>query len=560
MKRQLLTLLTAAFCLGVFAQIDHQRVYSTFDNLPLAKADTFNNGADSSLGFNHYGRYWNNNYTYNAEFDFEFWSGWSLSNMTDTVTGGSENQFSAITGSGVSGTSNFMVSTGGGAYIKLDEATEISGAYFTNSTYVARDFENGSGFSKVFGGADGTDPDFFLLKIYSYLKGNIVDSTELYLADYRNADNSKDYILKDWTYVDFNNDPFSDILIDSVAFKYSSSDVGMFGMNTPAYFCMDDFNAVSVISSVEEPYLNIAADTFYNGSDSAGGFKAGYLYFANNYGYNAEFNFEFWSGWSYSSMLDNTTPGVDNQYSCINNEKANFYVAGGQNTEIRAPYLDDGNILYKKLNAAPWAVSFSVTNTSYAALDMEQGLSFGKKFGGADGNDPDYFRLLVDYIDSENSVLKVDTVYLADFRFTDNAKDYILKDWKEVKSAKNTDLAFHKLSFRLESSDVGMFGMNTPAYFCLSYEFDQIGSVSNRNQAIKVLAYPNPTSNKLNLEAENLIENVQIISLDGRILESGQNQVQSKNVTVNTAELTPGIYFAVVTTAKGTATKRFIKQ
>ena len=114
--------------------------------------------------------------------------------------------------------------------------------------------------------------------------------------------------------------------------------------------------------------------------------------------------------------------------------------------------------------------------------------------------------------------------------------------------------------FTLESSDVGMFGMNTPAYFCLSTDFDMTGSIAKSNKAIQVLAYPNPTLDKLNLQAENLIENVQIISLDGRVLESGQNQVQSKNVTVSTRELTPGIYFAVVTTSKGTATKRFVKQ
>ncbi|MFT6745218.1 MAG: hypothetical protein ACJAR8_001779, partial [Bacteroidia bacterium] len=200
MKRQSLFALAAAFCLGVFAQIDHQRVYSTFDNLPLAKADTFNNGADSSLGFNHYGRFWNNTY-----FSWGGFSGWALSNMTDTVTAGFTNQYSAITGSGVSGTRNYMVSTGIGAYIKLDETQTISGAYFTNSTYAARDMEQGSGFSKKFGGTDGNDEDFFRVIISSYLADEFVDSTIFYLADYRFADNSKDYILKDWRYVDFNN-------------------------------------------------------------------------------------------------------------------------------------------------------------------------------------------------------------------------------------------------------------------------------------------------------------------------------------------------------------------
>jgi len=192
MKRQLLIVLMAAFSLGAFAQFDHQRVYSTFDNLPLAKADTFNNGADSSGGFDHYGRHWNNTY-----FSWGGFSGWALSNMGDTVTAGFTNQYSAITGHGVSGTSNYMVSTGNGAYIKLAESQMISGAYITNSTYAARDMEQGSGFSKKFGGDDGNDEDFFRIVIKSYLDNIFVDSTVFYLADYRFADNSKDYIVKD---------------------------------------------------------------------------------------------------------------------------------------------------------------------------------------------------------------------------------------------------------------------------------------------------------------------------------------------------------------------------
>lgn len=556
MKRQLLILLMAAFSLTTFAQINHQRVYSTFDNLPLAKADTFNNGADESNGFTHYNRYWNNTY-----FSWGGFSGWALSNMTDTVTAGFTNQYSAITGSGVSGTSNYMVSTGNGAYIKLDEAQSISGAYFTNSTYAARDMEQGSGFSKKFGGDDGSDPDYFLLKIYTYLDNVLVDSVDFYLADFRDADNSKDYIIKDWTYVDFNNDPSSEIEIDSISFRYEGSDVGEFGLNTPKYFCMDDFNAISEIRSSADQYQSLAADTFYNGADNAGGMSVSYLFFPNSY--NSEWS--SWSGWSFSRKLDNTTPGFANQFSCINDQKKEFYVAGGQTTEIRAPYFngpifDNANPLYKKLSTAPWPLSFSVTNTTYTALDMEQGSGFSKKFGGVDGNDPDFLRLIIDYVDDQNDVLKTDTVFLADYRSSDNSKDYILKDWKEFKSAKNNDVYFHKLRFRLESSDVGMFGMNTPAYFCLSYKFDlaSVSDVSSDN--IEISLYPNPTASSLNLQAEDMIENVQIVGLDGRVLINNTSTTLSKNMSVNTAELTSGIYFAVVTTAKGTATKRFIKQ
>ena len=124
MKRQLLAVLAVSSIMIGYAQFEHQRVYSTFDNLPLSKSDTFNNGADESGGFTHYGRFLNN--SYNSTWGS--WSGWALSNMTDTITAGFGNQYSAITGQGVSGTRNYMVSSGSGAYIKLDEATTISGA------------------------------------------------------------------------------------------------------------------------------------------------------------------------------------------------------------------------------------------------------------------------------------------------------------------------------------------------------------------------------------------------------------------------------------------------
>ena len=552
MKRQLLTLLTVAFIAMTYAQFEHQRVYSTFDNLPLAKADTFNNGADSSGGFTHYGRYWNN--SYNATWGS--WGGWALSNMTDTLTAGFGNQYSAITGQGVSSTANYMVSTGSRAYIKLDEATAISGAYFTNTTYTARDMEQGSGFSKKFGGDDGNDEDFLRVVISSYLAGKFVDSTIFYLADYRFADNSKDYVVKDWTFVDFNNDPSDDIEIDSISFRYEGSDNGEFGLNTPAYFCMDDFNAISDIRS-GYPGVSIGVDTFYNGSDDAGGINDGYLFFSSKY--NPDWN--SWSGWSFSSKLDDSTAGFGNQFSCINTEIQSFFVAGGQQTEIRSPYLEGReNLLFKTIAPAPWPISISVTNTTYAALDMEQGSGFSKKFGGDSGDDADYFRLLVNYVDAADSVIRTDTTYLADFRFDDNSQDFILKDWKEIKSYRDNNGEFyHKIKFSLESSDNGTFGMNTPAYFCLTYNFD-IASVESFINEVNVKVFPNPTEGEIHFASEEVITEIQVVGMDGRLLGDYSSDYATNKTSIDLSLLAPGIYFAIVYTEKGIATKRFIKQ
>ena len=63
------------------------------------------------------------------------------------------------------------------------------------------------------------------------------DSVTFYLADYRFADNDSDYIVKTWQWV--NLLPLGHV--DSLIFSLTSSDNGPAGMNTPAYFCIDNF-------------------------------------------------------------------------------------------------------------------------------------------------------------------------------------------------------------------------------------------------------------------------------------------------------------------------------
>ena len=190
MERKILALLALIATSFTFAQFPHTRVYSTFDNLPLTQSDTFNNGADRSGGFTHYGRTFPNTY----DTTWGSWSGWALSNRIDATTAGYENQFSAKPGHGVSYTANYVVASGN-TFIKLDSAVYISGAYFTNTTYAYYDMKNGSGFSKQFGGVSGNDADYFKLIIKGFLSGIEVSSVDFYLADFRNADNSKDYII-----------------------------------------------------------------------------------------------------------------------------------------------------------------------------------------------------------------------------------------------------------------------------------------------------------------------------------------------------------------------------
>jgi hypothetical protein len=66
--------------------------------------------------------------------------------------------------------------------------------------------------------------------------------------------------------------------------------------------------------------------------------------------------------------------------------------------------------------------------------------------------------------EQENPIGSID-FYLADYRFEDNENDYVIDEWTSVDLA---DLAgAWKLSFGLDSSDIGPYGLNTPAYFAM---------------------------------------------------------------------------------------------
>ena len=105
------------------------------------------------------------------------------------------------------------------------------------------------------------------------------------------------------------------------------------------------------------------------------------------------------------------------------------------------------------------------TNTTYAALSMLNGDAFAKQFGGASGDDPDWLLLTVAGYDAAGAPSGSIEVTLADYRFADNALDYVLADWLWVDLS---DLgSAESLDFVLSGSDVGDFGLNTPAYFAL---------------------------------------------------------------------------------------------
>ncbi len=192
---------------------------------------------------------------------------------------------------------------------------------------------------------------------------------------------------------------------------------------------------------------------------------------------------QFGPGWSYSNVNDTTTAGFNNQWAAYTGTG----VGGSGNYALVNSFSPNGATI--ELPDQQRAKSVWITNTTYAALSMRDGDSFAKKFGGSSGDDPDFFKLIVTGF-SEAAAAGSETgsveFYLADYRFNDNALDYILDEWVElnltaVGNARSLAIAF-------ESSDVGQFGINTPTY--AAFDSLSVTSVPEPNSCLMLAWIP----------------------------------------------------------------------
>lgn len=184
---------------------------------------------------------------YNVMFDF--WNGWAMSSKKDSITSGYSNQYGAKAGSGYSASANYAVSYGSENVLRFTSRVKLDGFYITNNTYAYNSMRDGDQFAKRFGGETGNDPDFLRLTIYKFLNGvQSTDSVNFYLADFRFVNNTQDYIIKNWTYV--NLSALGEA--DSLFFRMASSDVGDFGINTPTYFCLDNLSTTPLTTAVND--------------------------------------------------------------------------------------------------------------------------------------------------------------------------------------------------------------------------------------------------------------------------------------------------------------------
>ncbi len=258
--------------------------------------------------------------------------------------------------------------------------------------------------------------------------------------------------------------PTIDVILSAAALGFIDADIefDLIDNDTPTVSLQVDPDTYSETDArptagLEDVGRRLISESFDNGSDGAGGFQSEGLMFNNEF----DETFGSWLGWSYANLTDTTTPGFMNQYSASSGSGA----TGSGTYAVATAFPGTTAPTISRDPASPGFHSLEVTNTTYAALSMKDGDDFAKKFGGETGDDPDYLKLIIDGFDETGSEIGKVEFFLSDFRSAVNDFDYIINEWTTVDLSSVSDAV--QLSFSLESSDVGSFGINTPAYFAV---------------------------------------------------------------------------------------------
>lgn len=227
MKKFYITLALAAIsCAAIQAQ-----EVATFEDLNLA-TESYWDGSDESAMFVSGGYTFINNYVDWG--GYSSWDGFAYSSMTSTSYATLNDQYNSCVGSGVDNSQTYGVAyysawMGTEPTVIANDASafQATGCYVTNNAYAYTSMLNGDSYAKKF-----DETDWFLLTATGYLNDEKTASADFYLAKEGN-------IVNDWQYFDLS----ALGQVDEIHFTLSSSDTGDWGMNTPAYFCIDNFGA-----------------------------------------------------------------------------------------------------------------------------------------------------------------------------------------------------------------------------------------------------------------------------------------------------------------------------
>ena len=245
--RKFYTLIAAAmFCGGMSVA---ETVTVNFEDIDLGE-NIYDNGVSAGGKFTSGGFDFIN--TYNTQYGS--WDGFAISKSTSTAFEDESfytQQYNSCVGNGASKSETYAV----GYYSAWNTTTPIAikngeGKLFTpqsmaltNAAYTFNNMRFGNSFSKIF-----TEEDELSLTFIGYKSGEPTGtSVTVSLAE-------GGMMLFTWKTIDL-----SDLgEVDEIRFSMNSTDVGQWGMNTPAYFCIDNFSAeISNTTSAKAAFVEV---------------------------------------------------------------------------------------------------------------------------------------------------------------------------------------------------------------------------------------------------------------------------------------------------------------
>lgn len=294
--------------------------------------------------------------------------------------------------------------------------------------------------------------------------------------------------------------------------------------------------------------VSLTAESYDNGASGSGDFVIDEITFSNYY--NADYDYH--NGFAMSNMTDVTTDGPGNQFSA--------YTGSGFNSVNFATFMNSGAIT---TTATASITEFKISNTTYGALSMLNGDAYGKQFGtiyAADGTTEDgtlgedYFKVWVVGIAADGTTKDSVEVYLADYRFADDAQDYIVNTWETVDL---TGFSFDvsEVNFRFESSDNHpLYGVNTPKNIAVDDVKYNSTLALNELSDVSFKVFPNVVSDLLNIEGESGI--VSVLNAQGQVVATAS---LNGKVQIDFSGFSNGVYFVNISNENGMLTKKVIK-
>jgi len=264
MKRNLVLILLGFFC-GA-SMLSAQNIID-FEELSL-EPESHWNGSDLSGSFSSvYAKFYNTYTDWGG--GIGTWNGFAYSNETDITTYSYENEFSSATGEGVWSSDNYVVSYIMGDWennyepipsiLKIDTTSApdvIPGMFLSLNTYASLYMADDDFYSN--------NQQWFKLHIVAYSTSSWYFAfADIIMADYRFENSDLDFKFDNWTYVDMTWAEGT----DSLLFYIESSDVGDYGINTPAYFCIDNIGE-ECPTGVPQLETEIYPDYYISGGSS----------------------------------------------------------------------------------------------------------------------------------------------------------------------------------------------------------------------------------------------------------------------------------------------------